>query len=64
MRLALLLACFLLFTGCSEEKASEASEKDHVMRSQIDAMNQAKEVRSLVQERLDEEQKQSEEITK
>lgn len=64
MRLSLLIAFLLGITGCSQEKTEEASKSDHVMRSQIDAMNQAKEVRSLVQERLDEQQQQSEAVSK
>ena len=67
MRPILFILTLLFLAACSDDTAGQKEQpgaKDHIMRSQIDTMNRAKEVRSLVQERLDEEQQKSEEIAK
>ncbi|MDX1295885.1 MAG: hypothetical protein R3302_06450 [Sulfurimonadaceae bacterium] len=67
MKPALLLLITLCFIGCSDSSDStkeSKTESDHVMRSQIDAMQQAKETRSLVQEQLDARDKAAQEAAR
>lgn len=67
MRLIPSLLALLFLAGCSgdtSEQQEQQSPKEHIMRSQIDAMNRAKELKPELQQRLDEQQRAAEEIAR
>jgi len=61
---ALLAFSLLFFSGCSEQKTqNETGKKDHVLRQQIDTMNDARAVSQNLNSITDAQDEQAAQIT-